>query len=196
MKKLILKLIKSKRARARALPLLKQTLVLTMISLVVLGLSPNFKYEAASAKPAVLAIQSAAVQDQITAVQADERVIKLTKYLESKDSILAPYAADFVASADRYGLDWKFLVAISGDESGFAKQYVGGSYNAWGWGGGYLNLASWPNAIEVISKALKENYREKWGASSVEQVGKIWAEDPFWATKVKMYLNQIDKFAI
>lgn len=137
----------------------------------------------------------AAVTTEVTSAQADERIIKLTAYLQSKDSILADYSVDFVTMADKYGLDWKLLAAISGDESGFAKQYVGGTYNAWGWGGGYLYLGSWTNAIETLSKALKDEYAAK-GAVTVPQIGRIWAADPGWSTKVQRYMNEIDRFTI
>lgn len=195
MKKLILKLIQSKRARARALPWVGKTLTLVLIALAILAGSPNFKYDAALAEP-TLTVATSAVQADIGSAEADARALKLAAYLESKNSVLAPYAVDFVKSADKYGLDWRLLVAISGVESGFAKIYVVGTYNSWGWGGGYINLGSWDNAIEVISKALNENYATKWQARTVEEIGPIWAEDPNWSKKVNLYLNQIDKFQI
>lgn len=195
MMKLIRQLIKSKRARARVLPWVGKTLTLVVIALTILAGSPNFKYEAALAEP-TLNVATSAVQSEIVAVEADARVLKLAAYLESKNSELAPYAVDFVRAADKYGLDWRLLVAISGVESGFAKIYVRGTYNSWGWGGGYISLGSWDNAIEVISKALNENYATKWKAKTVEEIGPIWAEDPNWSKKVNLYLNQIDKFQI
>ena len=195
MKKLILKFIKSKRARARALPWIRKTLTLVVIALSILAGLPNFKYDAVLAEP-VPTLEVAAVQAEISAEEADARVLKLSAYLESKNSVLSPYAVDFVRAADKYGLDWRLLVAISGVESGFAKIYVRGTYNSWGWGGGYINLGSWENAIEVISKALNENYATKWKAKTVEEIGPIWAEDPNWSKKVNLYLNQIDKFQI
>lgn len=195
MKKLIRKFIKSKRARARALPWVGKTIALVAIALAILTGSPNFKYESALAEP-VTVTTSAIVQSEIVAAEADARVLKLAAYLESKNSDLAPFAVDFVKTADKYGLDWRLLVAISGVESGFAKIYVRGTYNSWGWGGGYISLGSWDNAIEVISRALKENYATKWKATTVEQIGPIWAEDPNWSKKVNLYLNQIGSFQI
>lgn len=195
MKKFIRKLIKSKRARARVFPWVGKTLTLVVIALSILAGSPNFKYESALAEP-VTVTTSAVIQSEIVAAEADARVLKLAAYLESKNSELAPFAVDFVKAADKYGLDWRLLAAISGVESGFAKIYVRGTYNSWGWGGGYISLGSWDNAIEVISRALKENYATKWKATTVEQIGPIWAEDPNWSKKVNLYLNQIGSFQI
>jgi len=193
MKNFITKFIKSKRARARFLPWAKNSLVLTLIGVNLWAFAPN--------EVPVIAVTVAPVEGPVAAVAADvtysevdPRALKLARYLESKNSILANYAVDFVAAADKYSIDWRLLPAIAGDESGFAKAYVRGTYNAWGWGGGYINLGSWPEAIETISKAIRENYLDKWGAKNVDEIGRIYAADPYWATKVKAYIAQIEKF--
>lgn len=194
MKKLVLpKLIRAKRARARLLPWLKKTLSLVLIVLAVLAGVPGFQYKESVAQ-AEISIQESAVNVEVTAAEADERALKLAAYLESRNSQLASYAVTFVEAADKYGLDWKLLPSIAGVESGFARIYVNGSFNAWGWGGGYIYLNSWENAIEVISKALKEKYADKWNARTVEEIGPIWAEDPNWSKKVRLFWNQIENF--
>jgi hypothetical protein len=191
------KKITSKRARARLWPWVKKTLTLVAITLTLLAFSPSVTYEGvtAGANPTATIAPTPALQATITSVQADDRILKLQAYLESKNSPLANYAVDFVTAADKYGLDWRLLPAIAGDESGFAKAYVRNSYNAWGWGGGWIYLGSWPNAIEVISKALRENYLNR-GATTVPQIARIYAADPYWAGKVLWYMNQIDNFKL
>lgn len=195
MRRTILKLIKSKRVRARSLPWVKKALTLVTVLVAVIALDPGLAFKTTQTE-LDLKIQEQAVVAEITSAEADERALKLAQYLESKDSVLSNYAVDFVQAADKYSLDWKLLAAIAGNESGFAKAYVRGTYNAWGWGGGYIYLGSWENAIEVISKALKENYADKWNAKTTDQIGRVYAEDPFWSRKVKMYQEQINKFSI
>lgn len=140
------------------------------------------------------AVTSGEIRDQVSYGLADNRVLQLTAYLQAKGSPLADYAVQFVQAADKYNLDWRLLPAISGDESGFGKAYVGGTYNAWGWGGGYIHLGSWNGAIETLSQALRENYINKLGTADVSRIGKMWAADPDWARKVEMYMNQISNF--
>lgn len=193
MKKFILKLIKSKRARARALPWVRNILTLALIGANLWAFAPVTTGAQVAAEATTVSGPTDAVSAEIGYAEVDPRALKLARYLKSKNSVLAGYAIDFVAAADKYGLDWKMLPAIAGNESGFAKAYVPGTYNAWGWGGGYLYLGSWGQAIETISKALKENYVAK-GATTVPAIGRIYAADPYWAGKVQMYMNQIDKF--
>jgi len=119
---------------------------------------------------------------------AIKKVIK--KYYP--ESPLIEYSDVFVRYADKYGLDWKLLPAISGLESYFAKFYVYGSYNAYGWGGGYIYFGSWEDGIATVSKALRINYADKWGARTVYEIGPIYSESPTWATRVKFFMKQID----
>ncbi len=71
-----------------------------------------------------------------TAVLAsDLRAQEIQIYLEKHGSPLAGEARVFVEEADKNHLDYRLVAAIAGVESTFAKQYVFGTYNAWGWGG-------------------------------------------------------------
>jgi hypothetical protein len=109
-----------------------------------------------------------------------------------KNSPLVPYVYDLISEADKYGLDWKLVAAISGVESNFGKQIWTGSHNAWGWGGGKITFKSWPKGIETISKGLKTGYIEK-GARNPEQISVIYA--PFsttWAAKVRFFMRQLE----
>src|SRR4051812_48196694 len=60
---------------------------------------------------------------------SDNRAKALKAFLEKSNSPLADSAETFVASADKYNLDWKLVAAISGLESGFGKAIPPGSYN-------------------------------------------------------------------
>jgi len=124
----------------------------------------------------------------------DCRGKKLKKYLESYNSPLAPYSYFFVKTADRYFLDWKLVPAISGLESSFGKQIPYNSYNAYGWDSGRYYFKDWQDGIEIVSKTLRENYINKWGAKTVEQIGPIYAESPTWSQRVAYFIKEIENF--
>ena len=125
-------------------------------------------------------------------ISRDSRVIALRNVLEQYNSVLAPEAENFVYYADKHGIDWRLLVSISGLESGFASQYVEGTYNAYGWGGGYIYFDSWENGIDSISYALRKNYYDR-GADTVEKIGPIYAANPHWSQRIRGFMSRIDK---
>lgn len=129
----------------------------------------------------------------------DVRAKVLRGFLASYNSPLASSSGTFVKTADAYRLDWRLLAAISGVESTFAHQLPYNSYNAWGWGiygDNMIYFTSYDEAIETISKALRENYIDKWGAQNVYQIGRFYAASPTWAQRVVYFMNQIEAFAL
>lgn len=131
-------------------------------------------------------------------VSKDHRVEHLEKFLKSHRSPLANEAEHFVEAADTYNLDWKLVAAISGTESTFGEHIPPGSHNAWGWGiptgaQSGLSFKDWDSAITAVSKGLRENYFDR-GAKTIEQVGRIYAASPVWASHVKFFLNKIETF--
>lgn len=122
----------------------------------------------------------------------DTRVVALQNVFEKYHSPLANSAQDFVLFADKYGVDWKLLPAISGLESTFAQRYVKGSYNAYGWGGGYIYFKSWEDGIATINKTLREKYMDTWGAKTVWEIGPYYAESKTWAPRVNIFLTEIE----
>lgn len=127
----------------------------------------------------------------------DNRVKHLEAYLKNHNSPLQPEAATFVAVADKYNLDYRFLPAVAGVESWFGARIPANSYNGWGWGiyGGKVTyFASWEEAIQTISKEIREKYMEKWGATNVSEIGQIYAADPAWASKVQHFMDEIEEF--
>jgi len=126
--------------------------------------------------------------------QVDERVIKLEKFLKSYNSPLAEYADKIVEAADRYGLDWKLVPAITGVESTFGKQIPAGSYNAYGWANGAFYFQSWEQSIDLVSKTLKEKYIDR-GLDTPYKMGPIYAPpSKTWAWKITYFMNKLDCF--
>lgn len=131
-------------------------------------------------------------------VAYDKRTKLLSEYLKQYNSPLIPYVNDFVREADENKIDWRLLVAISGVESTFGQFLIENSYNAWGWGiygDNAIYFSSYSEAIKTISKSLREDYVDKWGAKDVYEIGKFYAASPYWAQKVTYLMNRIDEFA-
>ncbi|HKZ34893.1 MAG TPA: hypothetical protein VJ179_03465 [Patescibacteria group bacterium] len=124
---------------------------------------------------------------------ADERVVILQRYLETQASPLAPYAHFFVESADRYGVDWKLVPAITGIESGFGKALPASSYNAFGWANGRGRFENWEESINTVNKGLKERYMDR-GALTVDQISRIYCppNSRKWAWAVNHFMDEID----
>lgn len=129
--------------------------------------------------------------------QADTRVQKLKTYLESHNSPLTREAEIFIATADKYSLDWRLTAAIAGVESTFGKRIPKESYNAWGFGiptgqQSGLGFENWEQGIETVSQALKENYIDR-GADDIYEIGRIYAPPSrTWAAKVLFFMEKID----
>lgn len=120
----------------------------------------------------------------------DSRVIALEKVFAKYNSPLVPLAQTYVDTADKYGIDWKLLPAISGLESSFGVYLMPSSHNAYGWGGGYIYFTSWEEGIDKINATLKSNYYNR-GANTVWTIGPIYAESPTWAVRVNNFMEQI-----
>ncbi len=123
----------------------------------------------------------------------DNRVKALKNIFSKYSSPLGEYADTFVAQADKYGVDWKLLPAISGLESSFGLYLMPGSYNGYGWGGGYIYFKDWKDGISTINKTLRENYMDKWNAHDVWSIGPIYAESKTWSVRVNSFMNEIER---
>jgi len=126
----------------------------------------------------------------------DSRVKILESFLNKYSSPLAAYAKDFIDNADFYGLDWRLVASISGVESTFGKHIPYNSYNGWGWGiygNNVIYFSSWEEGIETVSKGLRINYINKWKATNVYEIGRIYAASPRWASNVNYFIEKISE---
>lgn len=143
-------------------------------------------------------VADASAQQHFLMDVPDPRVVKLEAYLQSHNSPLTNEASHFVSEADRLGLDWKLVAAISGVESTFGKFVPRNSYNGWGWAiftgqNDGMHFGSWKDGITVVSEGLKYRYIDK-GAKTIDQIGRIYAASPTWSTKVRFFLQKIEDF--
>lgn len=104
---------------------------------------------------------------QITAQQ-------IRQYLQKKGSPLAAYANDFIAVGNKYGIDPRFLVAISGAETGFAKA---GSRLANPFG--YMSAKRFSGPREVLERMATDLTRKTGGyysgKNTISSIGATWA---------------------
>ena len=172
---------------------MKNKILLALFAAIILVPQKTYAQEKASASSANIKIP------QIKETGSDYRVKILTNYLKQYNSPLALYAKDFVYYADKYGLDWKLVAAISGVESTFGKEIPPYSYNGWGWGvyaDNVIRFNSWREGIATVSQGLREKYINEWGATNVYEIGAIYASSKAWPYHVEFYLNNIADFAL
>ncbi len=169
-----------------------QTLIVILITVIAAFSMP----QTADAK--VAATSAALTTPMELQLKADDNRAKILRaYLQSRNSPLADHAGTFVREADKNGLDWKLVASIAGLESSFGLHIPHDSYNGWGYGvygDNVRHFESWDNGIAVVSNALREDYMEKWGATTIPEIGKIYAASPTWAQRVQFFMNDIEKF--
>lgn len=98
---------------------------------------------------------------------------EIKSYLQSKGSPLASYSNDFVQVGQKYGIDPRFLVAVSGAETGFAKA---GSRLANPFG--YMSAKRFSGPREVMERMGREltkrgGYYD--GKRTIRSIGATWA---------------------
>src|SRR4030042_1075334 len=126
----------------------------------------------------------------------DYRVENLRIFLEKYDSPLSTYAEDFVAYADKNGLDYRLVPSITGVESTFGKRIPTNSYNAYGWANGEYSFTSWENSIALVSQTLKTSYIDK-GAPTISKIARRYAPpSTTWAGKVIFFVRKIDSLPL
>ena len=116
----------------------------------------------------------------------------IVKVLSKYESPLIQNADAFVETCLNYDLDCYLLPSISGLESTFGRFVHPGSYNPFGWGGGYIGFESWNQAINTVGLGLKDNYIAK-GAVTVDQIGSIYAESPTWASRIHNFMYEFEQ---
>ncbi len=152
---------------------------------------PSFADEKASGSSATFADITTVTQSQ------DSRAKVLKIYLDQHNSPLAEYADFFVQQADINHIPWTLVPAIAGTESTFGQQVPWETCNnAWGYGiygSQTLCFPSYREAIKTISKAIREQYMDKWGATDVYDIGRFYAASPTWADHTLFFMNQIQE---
>jgi hypothetical protein len=164
-----------------------------LAAIVILIPQKTYAQEKASASSANIKLSHTKVEG------SDYRVKLVEKYLEKYNSPMVGNAEDFVYYADKYDLDWRLVLAISGVESTYGKQIPPASYNGWGWGvygDNVIRFKSWEDGIATVSQGLRERYMDKWGGENINEIGSMYASSPHWANSVNIHLSMIQRFIL
>ena len=129
-------------------------------------------------------------------LNSDIRVATLKSFFRQHNSPLYDHADFIVASADKYNLDFKLVPAISMQESNACRVIPNNSYNCWGWGiygANVTRFSSYEEAIETVSKGLKENYIDR-GLISADEIMRKYTpgSNGSWAFGVETFLKILE----
>lgn len=165
--------------------------LITLFLISATSVSASEKIADASAAPQAIDQKVCKIDTKPTSYSTKYKVIK--KYLELRGSPLAASTSDFIASCQKYSLDCYLLPAISGLESSYGTALLAGSYNPFGWGGGYLYFKDWKDAIDTVGRGLRENYIGQGSIASLEAIGAKYAASPTWASRVGGNMSELQK---
>lgn len=118
--------------------------------------------------------------------------IAMKRVFEKYHSLFIDEIDVFMKVAKAYNLPYFLLPSIAGNESFFGTYTYPGSFNPFGWNGGYQIFGSWAEAIDTVGKNIRLNYINK-GADTVEKIAPIYAEDPLWRNKVSHFIGVFEK---
>ena len=125
------------------------------------------------------------------------------KYLRKRiamQNVFTRYNSPFVEEVDsfllaciKFDMDCYLLPSISGVESGFGRAYWPGSYNPFGWGGGYIVFDSWSDAILTVASKMKVNYIDR-GLTNPDLIGPVYAPpSTTWARNVRFFMGVFER---
>jgi hypothetical protein len=128
--------------------------------------------------------------------EKDGREEKLRQFLKQYNSPLEPYAADIIAAADEYGLDFRLIPAIAMQESGLCKTIPYNSYNCWGfgiYGKTITRFKDYQEGIYTVTKALATRYKDK-GLITPDQIMTMYtpSSNGSWAFSVNHFMDKLE----
>jgi hypothetical protein len=101
------------------------------------------------------------------------------------------YAEDFVDAAEKYGVDYRLVAAISVVESGACKKTFK-PYNCWGWG--KKTFSSYEQGIHVVTAGIANKYYAR-GLYLPSQIGRVYAPpSKTWGSKVSSLMSQMPAY--
>lgn len=142
-------------------------------------------------------LESKNVDGEVLGIQIyDKRPFVLSNFL--KKTPLEPYSSYLVEVADKYDVDYRLVPAISMKESGGGNMAPNESFNAWGFENGRTKFGSWEEAIDKVTKTLKERYIAK-GLTTPDLMMPVYAPPAMengggWAIAINSYLDKMEAF--
>jgi len=157
--------------------------------------------EAISLPPTAGKILSAQSSDEnvmaATILGKDSTAIIVETYLERYQSPLLPFAAEILNAGEKYKVSPQLILAIAQQESNLGKKSPEDCHNAWGWGihsQGTMCFASWPEAIEAVTKGIAEDYCAKGYCDDPCLMMKKYTprSNGSWCAGIKQFLTEME----
>ncbi len=128
-------------------------------------------------------------------VAKDARAALADNFFKRYGSPMAGLGQDIVTAADKYKIPFGYLPAIAQCEGNSGKIIPNNSYNTWGWGiyGSQMTkFDSWQEAIDTVSKGLREQYFD-YGLDTPEKIMPKYTppSQGSWANCVSTYLAEL-----
>jgi hypothetical protein len=124
---------------------------------------------------------------ELKAPAKDPRVLILKKFFEEHDCPVANLAEDFVAAADRNGLDWRLLPSISFVESTGGKSFR--NNNIFGWDNCDVLFPTVRHGIYRVAFHLAEGRYYK--GKSLDQKVRTYNKYDFYPGRIKWVMRQL-----
>jgi ribosomal protein L33 len=126
----------------------------------------------------------------------DARPVIIRKYLEKYKSPLLPYADLIFELSQRYGFDYRWIVAIGQQESNLCKKIPENSHNCWGYGinsAGTLRFEDYETALKSYAEYLDREYFKK-DRNTPELIMKKYCphSNGSWAFGVNHFMEEME----
>lgn len=120
-------------------------------------------------------------------MQVDPRPGLLERFFAARNAPARALVADFIAAADRYGLDWRLLPSIAHLESGGGKKFK--NNNIFGWNNAEHRFPSIRAGIHTVADRLANSrlYKDK----SLEELLHTYNGRMEYAARVKRVMRLI-----
>ncbi len=128
---------------------------------------------------------------------ADARPEIIRQYLQKYESPLEPYSNLIVELSDQYNFDYRWLVAISQQESSLCKRIPENSYNCWGWGiygDKVTRFDSYEDALRRIAPQFTKIFLKGNHSMDPYEVMKTYTppSDGSWANGISTFFDRLE----
>jgi hypothetical protein len=138
----------------------------------------------------VVTAGSAVLGEQATEYKspADIRLTRLVSFFKAYNCPVSHLAGDFLAAADRHGLDWRLLPTISLVETGGGRQQR--KNNIFGWDSARTGFSSVREGIYKVADRLANSklYRDK----ELDALLLTYNRNPEYGRKIKRLMLKLD----
>lgn len=150
------------------------------------GLSPSLSFKA---------LPKDRINSETQITQEDARIAVLREFFKKHRSPLREYAQNIVEVADKYSMDYRLIPAIAMQESNACRKIPKNSFNCWGfgiYGGNVRRFSDYGEGIEIVTKTLAREYRDKGYRDPVQIMAKYTpSSNGSWAKSVIYFMDSL-----